>query len=412
MTGARHMGMDWLRIGAFGLLIFYHIGMYFVPWPWHVKIVSPINWVAIPMLASNAWRLALLFLVSGYASAALFSKMGKAGPFMRSRTVRLLIPLVFAVIFIIPPQPWIELTGQHGLERGFISFWLNDYFRFGTLNGIVLPTWQHLWFVAYLWIYTMLAALVVAAVPAGGRAWIADRAVRLLDGAWLLILPFAAWLAILLLFPGHEPTHALVDDGPAHLHYLIPFATGWLLRVRPSLFGSVARSWRAALALAAGALAVVAWIEWHWPGRIEAPTLAAPLFATAHLAYGWAAIIALVGFADRYWNVDHRLRAPLAEAIFPFYIIHQTVIVVAGWYLRQSGAGALTSFVTLVVVTAVACWLFYRGGRSISWMRPLIGLAGANGQAMVSRRALLVIACPAATMLGLLWALHGLGITG
>src|SRR3546814_6967388 len=36
----RHLGMDWLRIGAFGLLILYHIGMFFVPWDWHVKIRS------------------------------------------------------------------------------------------------------------------------------------------------------------------------------------------------------------------------------------------------------------------------------------------------------------------------------------------------------------------------------------
>jgi membrane protein DedA with SNARE-associated domain len=51
MTGGRHYGMDWLRIGAFALLIFYHIGMYFVPWDWHVKIVPTIDWVALPMLA-------------------------------------------------------------------------------------------------------------------------------------------------------------------------------------------------------------------------------------------------------------------------------------------------------------------------------------------------------------------------
>ena len=54
----RHLGMDWLRIGAFGLLILYHIGMYFVPWGWHVKIAAPLDWVAIPMLATNSWRLA------------------------------------------------------------------------------------------------------------------------------------------------------------------------------------------------------------------------------------------------------------------------------------------------------------------------------------------------------------------
>ena len=62
---ARHYGLDWLRIGAFGLLILYHIGMFFVPWDWHVKTARPMDWVAIPMLLTNSWRLVLLFVVSG-----------------------------------------------------------------------------------------------------------------------------------------------------------------------------------------------------------------------------------------------------------------------------------------------------------------------------------------------------------
>src|SRR3546814_7430392 len=93
MNTNRHYGMDWLRIGAFALLIFYHIGMYFVPWGWHVKTPHPMDWVQIPMMATNSWRLPLLFLVSGYASAALFAKLGGVGPFLRSRSARLLIPL-------------------------------------------------------------------------------------------------------------------------------------------------------------------------------------------------------------------------------------------------------------------------------------------------------------------------------
>ena len=74
----RHYGLDWLRIGAFGLLIFYHIGMVFVPWGYHAKTAHPIPWVVIPMLALNSWRLLLLFVVSGYASRALLARGGAA----------------------------------------------------------------------------------------------------------------------------------------------------------------------------------------------------------------------------------------------------------------------------------------------------------------------------------------------
>lgn len=374
MTTQRHLGMDWLRIGAFALLILYHIGMYFVPWDWHVKIDPTIDWVALPMYATNGWRLPLLFLVSGYASAALAGKLGGAGAFAKSRSTRLLIPLIFGVVVVIPPQPWIELVTQHGYAKSLGAFWTSDYFRFGKLDGIVLPTWQHLWFVVYLWVYTMLAALLLAAVPAATRMKVADGAAKLLSGWWLLIVPMLWWLLVHGAFPGHDETHALFDDGPSHLHYLMAFGVGWLLRVRPVLFEAVARCWQAAAVLAVLAFVPIGWVEWTWPGDTKAPDQAITMFHVARQVQGWATIVALVGIADRWWNRDHPKRAMFAEAVFPFYIIHQTIIVVVGWYLLQARVAAMPSFLILLVATALGCWLFYAIGRNIGWLRPLIGL--------------------------------------
>lgn len=374
MSATRHYGMDWLRIGAFALLILYHIGMFFVPWGWHVKIAQPLEWVEFPMLATNGWRLPLLFLVSGYASAALFAKLGGSGAFARSRSARLLIPLLFGIVVVIPPQPWVELVTQHGYAQSLGAFWTGDYFRFGTLDGIVLPTWQHLWFVVYLWVYTMLAAAVLAWVPAAVCGRIADGAARLLGGAGLLIVPLLWWLLVFSTSDGHAPTHALVDDGPAHLHYLMPFFVGWLLRVRPDLFASVARWWRVALMVALAAFGVVAAILWLWQQGVYPPDWARLPFDIARLVQGWAAIVVLVGIADRYATRDHPRRAMLAEAVFPFYIIHQTIIVVVGWYLLKADVAALPAFLILFAATVTGCWLFYAIGRSIGWLRPLIGL--------------------------------------
>lgn len=374
MTTTRHYGMDWLRIGAFGLLILFHIGMYFVPWYWHVKIAAPLDWVQIPMMATVSWRLPLLFLVSGYASAALFAKLAGVGAFLRSRSARLLIPLAFGIVVVIPVQPWIEMATQHGYPFGLVHFWLHDYFRFGTMHGVVLPTWQHLWFVVYLWAYTLFAVVLLVWVPERVRARIADGAVRLLGGWGIVLMPLAAWLAILCAFPGYRQTHALFDDGPNHLHYLVPFAVGWLLRVRPILFGAIARRWRGAAAVAVLAYAYAAWAVWSAPGEGPPPVGIVTLFAAVQQVQGWAAIVALVGIADRFWNRDHRWRPTLAEAVFPFYIVHQTIIVAVGWYLLLARAAPLPSFLILLAATVTGCWLFYWIGRSIGWLRPLIGL--------------------------------------
>jgi hypothetical protein len=77
--GARRYDLDWVRIGAFMLLIFYHVGMYYVTWDWHVKSPHASNTIEPLMFLTNPWRLTLLFLVSGVATAYLFERQGQRG---------------------------------------------------------------------------------------------------------------------------------------------------------------------------------------------------------------------------------------------------------------------------------------------------------------------------------------------
>lgn len=370
----RHYGMDWLRIGAFGLLILYHVGMYFVPWDWHVKAAHPDPHAAILMLATNSWRLALLFVVSGYASAALFARQPSPADFARSRTARLLVPLAFAILVVIPPQPWIELTVKHGYTGSFGHFWLHDYFRFGALEGIILPTWQHLWFVVYLWAYSMALALLLL-LPAGPRARIARVCESALSGPAILALPILLLaLKALVLFPGADETHALVDDGAAHAVYFPCFLFGVLLRGSPALWAAIRRWWRHAAVLAVAGYAVVAAIAYLHPGSTTPGDTLAALFRGARAVQGWAAIVALIGVADRWLNRDAPVRGTLTEAVFPLYIAHQTIIVVVGWWLLPFGLPNLAAFAVLVATTAAGSWLFYVAGRSVPRLRPLIGL--------------------------------------
>ncbi len=370
-TSARHYGLDWLRIGAFGLLIFYHIGMFFVPWDWHVKTAQPLDWVAIPMLATNSWRLALLFLVSGFASATILKLDTTTARFVRERSARLMIPVIAAVVLVIPPQPWVELMVKHGYARDLIDFWRSDYFRFGELDGLVMPTWQHLWFVVYLWVYTLALALLARFEFTGAHV-LFDR---LFGGIGLLLIPLAwALVVVFWLGRGVPITHGLFDDPTAHLTYVPAFLFGAGLTSSPTVLAGARRCWKVAGLFAIAAFAVVLAVELQWPGNRIAPPGPSNWVRGAHAVQGWAAIVALVGIADRYWNRDHPWRATLTEAVFPFYIIHQTIIVWLGWYLLRFALPAAVEFAILLVATCAGCALFYWLGRSIGWVRPLIGL--------------------------------------
>lgn len=371
---ARHYGLDWLRIAAFALLILYHALLVFVGWGFHVELPGS-KWLAVPMLALNPWRLSLLFVVSGYASRALLGRAGGAGAFARERTARLVPPLLFGVLLVVPPQPWVELAAKHGYPHGFLRFWLGDYFGFAALDGVVLPTWNHLWFVGYLWIYTLALAAAAAVSPAPGRAALARLFDRWFAGPAVLAAPIA-WMIVvnLLLFPGARETHALVDDWVAHATYLPVFLFGFALGGAPRVLAWLGRRWRVSAAIAVAGYAVVAALQIRHLHFVGWPEPWGSAFSVARAVQGWAAVAALVGAADRFWNRDAPGRALLTEAVFPFYLVHQTVIVLVAWRLMPMGLPWPASLAIVVAATVAGCWAFYLAGRAIGPLRPLIGL--------------------------------------
>ena len=78
-TSPRRHDLDWIRVGAFVLLILYHVGMFYVPWDWHVKSSHEVPGLIPAMLLTNPWRLTLLFLVSGAATRFLFDGLERKG---------------------------------------------------------------------------------------------------------------------------------------------------------------------------------------------------------------------------------------------------------------------------------------------------------------------------------------------
>ncbi|WP_426255360.1 acyltransferase family protein [Sphingomonas sp. DC2300-3] len=375
----RHYGLDWLRVAAFAILIVYHVGMVFVPWGFHAKSAHGADWVVLPMLAVNAWRLSLLFVVSGYASRALLARAHGPGGFLRQRSLRLLVPLAFGVAVIVPPQSWVELVTQHGYRAGFATFWTHDYFRFGRLGGIGLPALNHLWFVAYLWLYTAVLTAGVALIRTQAPQRIFDR---LFAGPLLMIIP-TAWLVCIhgWWFPMGYETHDPLHDLMAHLSYLPAF-----------LFG---------FALAGSAPVLAACVRWRWAGLAmailgygfilavelvggDAPRWLYPTYGAAHALQQWGATLALIGMAERHWNRDAPARATLTEAVFPFYLVHQTIIVLVAYWLIPPRLGGGAEFAVLIAATIVGCWAFYAIGRRIAILRPLIGLRPLSSQKVAS----------------------------
>jgi hypothetical protein len=249
---------------------------------------------------------------------------------------------------------------------------------------------MHLWFVLYLLVYT----LVWGALLTLPQAWIAAvkrTSERVLAGPALLPVGIAAFFLIHnFVSPGWSDTHLLVNDWSAHLDYFGAFLFGVLLRRSDPIRAAVGRWWKVAAVAAILGWSYLAWAELTFPGDTRMGYVLGLLYRIARSIEAWSAIVALVGLADRHWNRDSKWRPMLAEAVFPFYIIHQTVIVVVGYWLLSTPTTGLERFLILVAATAAGCWAFYLVGRTIEPLRPLIGLKRRTVAKPVPVRAVLV----------------------
>jgi hypothetical protein len=372
--GERHYGLDWLRIGAFLTLIFYHIGNYFAPGSWVVKAPQTIDAVGWAMAAVQPWRMPLLFAVSGFASYALLRKSLGIGEFTLARTYRLAPPLLFGMAALVPPQAWIALVEGADYQHSFLHFWTFDWFSFHNRSGVALPNEGHLWFIAYLWTYTMLLAAALALAPVRWH----DRAAAMVEAMsrgsrllWVPLLPIVvSRLAVVFTIP---ETHGFIHDWVSDVLYVPAFLFGFALAATPSLWPAVLRARQAALMMAIASGGAVIAIEIWYPG--DPSHLIAAVEREAQVIMAWNMILLLMGAAHQWLNRDHPLRRTLTEAIFPFYLVHQTVIVVVGWWIQDAAYGAATMFLILAASTIASCWVFYEIARRSGPLRPLFGLS-------------------------------------
>ncbi len=378
VAGRRLAELDWLRVIAFGLLILYHVGMFYVSWDWHVKSPRLIEGLESWMVWLNPWRMSLLFLIGG-AALGLMAERGQAG-LLGLRSKRLLLPLIFGMSVIVPPQAYLEVVEKlhySGSYRDFLTLYFQAYHGF-CRDGhcLSLPTWNHLWFLPYLWLYSMVALLALKA-----SRWSTHPAwARLASGTRLLWVPWLlfAWLRQHWMAQ-HPITHDLVNDVYNHALSFSMFVLGMaLFGHRDDRHGAwaAARRWRW-LALGLAVAVQVGFTQWASVyGDAEIPPADLMALRALSAARQWLPIVAALGWARQL--LSHRdgpaLRW-LSTAVFPFYIVHQTVTVISAHALAPLRWPLVVEVLAVIALTALGCllaaWLTMR----VNWLRPWMGVA-------------------------------------
>ena len=398
----RRNDLDWIRVAAFGLLILYHVALVYAPYDWHVHSAHTFGWLHEALLITNPWRLTLLFLVSG-AALRLMAARRTPQRTLRDRAERLIPPLIFGTVVLVPIQSWIEALDKGGFSGSFIDWLVHEFGPSGLSNGVPV---NHLWFIVYIAVYSLVAVALMTRPPLMARleGWL----VRATAGWRVLIVPIAYLIVIrIVLFPLFGITNRLSWDGYNHFLSLGAFLFGFLMVRHEELWAGLERHRRTAALIALIALPIMMAQAAHPGGATWFGIPRAIVFGIDQ----WAVIAAILGYGSRYLRqASGPALRYLVDATFTLYLAHQTVLVVAVWFIRPANLPAPLEAMALVGITFGVSLLIYEIVKRIPLIRPLWGLKPLPETVVrprYARRRRLLIVGMAAPLLALVAVLIG-----
>lgn len=361
LTQNRYHELDWLRVLAVLLVLFFHVGMIFVRWDFHVKSQGTSRVLEQIMMFTHLWRMPLLLLVSG---AGTFFAMRKLNGFsyLGERCRRLLLPFFACIPIVVAPQVYMERLDRYPDFLTFLPHFLDGIYPEGGNFS-----WHHLWFILYLFIYTLLLLPLFLWLRDGGAARLNRRLLPFLcqrGGLLYLVLPIILTQAVLRPhFP--EENHTLIYDWAFFVYYGCFFFFGFLFASEGTYFELLLtqrRSFLIAALITTAALYAEYWLV--YPLSASLWLKFDDLFGLTEICLTWFWVLAFTGYARRYLTYKPSWLAWANENVYPFYIWHQAVIVVAGYYMAKWPFGLWTRFALIslfsLIVTLLLCELVKR----------------------------------------------------
>ena len=357
----RRYDVDWLRVLGMATVFLFHCARFFDTEDWHVKSPQTSRALNIPVFFAVQWMMPLFFILSGIAIAHVLARRTPR-EYLASRVRRLAVPLLFGILVIIAPwQVYLERV-SHGQYVGSFWRWFPHYFDgpYG-LGGNFAWMGVHLWYLEFLFLFSIITLPLFRRLrsPAGRRA--VTRFSHALSGPgaiFLLSIPIgaaefvASTPAIRNTVFGHEGF-----GGWSALPYLTILIIGYLLGASPALEAAVERHRFAGLLIGVstfvlGYFVYMAARQWPWLQQ----ELVLSALRGIHC---WAWLVAICGFASRHLRFSNRFLLYANEAVLPFYILHQTVILTVGFYLLRSGPAPWLQYFAIAAVSFAAILALY-----------------------------------------------------
>ena len=356
-TDTRRHDLDLLRVACIVLLVFFHAAMPFnADWDWFVVNEDRSRLLLEVSFFVSRWRMALLFTIAGIGTAfALNRRTGKQ--YLKERTRRLVVPVVFAALVLVPPQIAAERM-REGAHYANVFEFLKAYADFRPYPDGNW-SWHHMWFVAYLFLYSAVALPFFLWLRSPkGRAF-HDWVDHVLATPWLyaLCVPMGVvYAAFIERFHGPQD---IFNDWAMFGLYFFTFVYGYILGKQERAWQAMEERRRVSLGIALAALVFVDVLRWN---KIEPP----PGYSVPTLAYlaltgamPWFWVLAILGYGRRYLNHAQRWLPYATEAAYPVYILHQTIVVGLAYYVVQLNEPIFAKYTFLATTSLLLTVLVY-----------------------------------------------------
>ena len=353
---ARLYYIDWLRVLAMvGIFLFHNARFFDYFSDWVVKNASTSLGASVLVGFMDGWIMPLFFLIAG-AGTYYSLKSRRARQFIQERGLRLLIPLIFGMFVIVVPQAYFEAV-SHGEQLAGYSFF--------QIYGLYLQTlpelnWFHLWFLVYLFIFSIITLPIFLSRSSTGRSVI-SRLAMAFNKPWALILLLVLSIAIvhIFLYPAGYFGHRYLG-GWNMVAYLLFYIYGYLIFASPRIMEAIKKLTWAAIAggiVFSGALVFLT-------DQIADPTVhfGTTTFVIAQIVQAlnsWCWLLAILGLGSRFLNRNNRFLSYANEAVLPFYILHQTIILSIGFFVVQWSMGIPLKYLIISTSSFAAIMAIY-----------------------------------------------------
>ncbi|OKY25455.1 acyltransferase family protein [Thalassotalea sp. PP2-459] len=370
----RRYDLDWLRVILFSLLIIHHVGMFYVlNWGFHAKSQYRYEWLESVLLVVEPWRMPAIWFISGVAIRFILIKVTILS-FISLRSLRLLLPLAFGIFIVVPPQLYIEMTANGDIVMDFWRFMQAFYDPQSTLfEQYQAGIWphidvNHLWYLRSLWYYSLTLVFLLPALNSniieGLKSWLASR-----HGFWTVLCLIVCVFAVQIIWRNDETRYPI-----GFLFLMLGYLVGWHTVFWQKLLTAIRPLCASFIVLCICFLIVYNLYYLDMYKGIELPHLIEAISLFTYSALRIVGLFLVLALSHRFLTKKTQKLAYFNEAVYPFYLLHQSIILVAGYYLTQLSLGAVFESLILLFITTAMCFLLFELIKRIELLRPFFGL--------------------------------------